>query len=160
MPQRLRALEAHAHRAPALAGTVELLRGALIQIEEAAPGRWISLRLETTPERDLVRFIVQDNGVGIPAENLTRIFAHGFTTRKDGHGFGLHSCALAAMEMGFLCPPAGMNVYFSSAMFKKPVSEVAVAVLPALFAIFLGTLAIASVPWLATGLPRLLGALA
>jgi tripartite ATP-independent transporter DctM subunit len=65
---------------------------------------------------------------------------------------------LAAMEMGFLCPPAGMNIYFSSAMFKKPVSEVAVAVLPALFAIFLGTLAIASVPWLATGLPALLGA--
>lgn len=60
---------------------------------------------------------------------------------------------LAAMEMGFLCPPSGMNIYFSSAMFKKPVSEVAVAVLPALFAIFLGTLAIASVPWLATGLP-------
>jgi tripartite ATP-independent transporter DctM subunit len=65
---------------------------------------------------------------------------------------------LAAMEMGFLSPPAGMNIYFSSAMFKKPVSEVAVVVLPALFAIFLGTLAIASVPWLATGLPRLLGA--
>ena len=64
---------------------------------------------------------------------------------------------LAAMEMGFLCPPSGMNIYFSSAMFKKPVSEVAVAVLPALFAIFLGTLAIASVPWLATGLPELLG---
>lgn len=64
---------------------------------------------------------------------------------------------LAAMEMGFLCPPAGMNVYFSSAMFKKPVKEVATAVLPALFAIFLGTLAIASMPWLATGLPKLLG---
>lgn len=62
---------------------------------------------------------------------------------------------LAAMEMGFLCPPAGMNIYFSSAMFGKPVREVAVAVLPALFAIFLGTLAIASVPWLATGLPDL-----
>lgn len=65
---------------------------------------------------------------------------------------------LAAMEMGFLCPPAGMNIYFSSAMFKKPVGEVAVAVLPALLAIFLGTLAIASVPWLATGLPALFGA--
>jgi tripartite ATP-independent transporter DctM subunit len=62
---------------------------------------------------------------------------------------------LAAMEMGFLCPPAGMNIYFSSAMFGKPVREVAVAVLPALLAIFLGTLAIASVPWLATGLPDL-----
>ena len=43
---------------------------------------------------------VMDNGVGIPAENLTRIFNHGFTTRKDGHGFGLHSGALAAKEMG------------------------------------------------------------
>jgi C4-dicarboxylate-specific signal transduction histidine kinase len=43
---------------------------------------------------------VQDQGEGIAPENLTRIFAHGFTTRQDGHGFGLHSCALAAMELG------------------------------------------------------------
>jgi signal transduction histidine kinase len=47
-----------------------------------------------------VKIAVADNGVGIPAENLTRIFNHGFTTRKDGHGFGLHSGALAAKEMG------------------------------------------------------------
>jgi signal transduction histidine kinase len=47
-----------------------------------------------------VQVIVQDNGVGIPPENLTRIFAHGFTTRTKGHGFGLHSSALAAQEMG------------------------------------------------------------
>jgi signal transduction histidine kinase len=31
---------------------------------------------------------------------LTRVFAHGFTTKKDGHGFGLHSAALTAKEMG------------------------------------------------------------
>jgi two-component system NtrC family sensor kinase len=43
---------------------------------------------------------VRDEGEGIPPENLTRIFGHGFSTRKDGHGFGLHSCALAAKEMG------------------------------------------------------------
>ncbi|WP_310452317.1 CHASE domain-containing protein [Sulfuritalea sp.] len=47
-----------------------------------------------------LRVCVADDGDGIPAENLTRIFAHGFTTRKGGHGFGLHSCALAAREMG------------------------------------------------------------
>jgi two-component system, NtrC family, sensor kinase len=47
-----------------------------------------------------VRISVIDNGVGIPSENLTRIFNHGFTTRKSGHGFGLHSGALAAKEMG------------------------------------------------------------
>jgi signal transduction histidine kinase len=44
--------------------------------------------------------VVEDTGVGIAPENLTRIFAHGFTTRVHGHGFGLHSSALAAKEMG------------------------------------------------------------
>jgi signal transduction histidine kinase len=43
---------------------------------------------------------VRDHGVGIPAENLTKIFNHGFTTKADGHGFGLHYSALAAKEMG------------------------------------------------------------
>ncbi len=65
---------------------------------------------------------------------------------------------LAAMEMGFLCPPAGMNIYFASAMFDKPVRYVAVAVLPALLAIFMGTLAIAWIPVLSTGLPSLFSA--
>jgi signal transduction histidine kinase len=49
---------------------------------------------------NLVKVTVVDNGVGIPPENLTRIFSHGFTTRKRGHGFGLHSGANAAKEMG------------------------------------------------------------
>jgi signal transduction histidine kinase len=49
---------------------------------------------------DHVRIGVCDNGVGIAAENLNRVFEHGFTTRKTGHGFGLHSCALAARELG------------------------------------------------------------
>ncbi len=47
-----------------------------------------------------VKVVVSDNGIGIPPENLTRIFNHGFTTKKDGHGFGLHSGANAAKEMG------------------------------------------------------------
>ncbi len=41
-----------------------------------------------------------DNGIGIAPENATRIFAHGFTTKKNGHGFGLHSGVLAAEELG------------------------------------------------------------
>jgi two-component system NtrC family sensor kinase len=49
---------------------------------------------------DKVRIEVIDNGTGIPKENLTKIFNHGFTTKKDGHGFGLHSSAIAAKELG------------------------------------------------------------
>jgi PAS domain S-box-containing protein len=47
-----------------------------------------------------VKISVIDNGVGIAPEDLTRIFNHGYTTRKDGRGFGLHSGALAAKELG------------------------------------------------------------
>ena len=65
---------------------------------------------------------------------------------------------IANMEMGFLCPPAGMNIYFASAMFGKPIRYVAVSVLPALLAIFLGTLAISWLPVIATGLPGLFAA--
>jgi signal transduction histidine kinase len=43
---------------------------------------------------------VKDNGIGISQENLALVFSHGFTTRENGHGFGLHSGALAAQEMG------------------------------------------------------------
>ncbi len=60
---------------------------------------------------------------------------------------------LAAMEVGFLCPPAGLNVYFASAMFNKSIGYVARSVLPALGAIFVGTLIIALLPPLSTALP-------
>jgi PAS domain S-box-containing protein len=50
--------------------------------------------------KNAVRVEVEDNGVGISEENQTRIFAHGFTTRNQGHGFGLHASAIAAKELG------------------------------------------------------------
>jgi signal transduction histidine kinase len=50
-------------------------------------------------DRTTLCLSVKDRGEGIAPDNLARIFNHGFTTRKDGHGFGLHSCALAAVEM-------------------------------------------------------------
>jgi C4-dicarboxylate-specific signal transduction histidine kinase len=50
--------------------------------------------------RDTVQITVVDTGIGIPSENLTKIFSHGFTTKKNGHGFGLHSSAIAAKQMG------------------------------------------------------------
>jgi signal transduction histidine kinase len=58
------------------------------------------LTIRMTSGDGRVRLSVTDNGTGIPAENLTQIFNHGFTTRKGGHGFGLHSGALAAKELG------------------------------------------------------------
>lgn len=47
-----------------------------------------------------VQISIRDTGVGIAKENLKQLFTHGFTTKKTGHGFGLHSCALAAQVMG------------------------------------------------------------
>ncbi len=61
-------------------------------------GRELHIRCEK--EEGFVSFGVRDNGVGIPAANLSRVFAQGFTTRANGHGFGLHASACAARELG------------------------------------------------------------
>jgi PAS domain S-box-containing protein len=59
----------------------------------------VVIRIKAAGE-NRIKFQVADNGIGISPENLTRIFSQGFTTRKDGHGFGLHSGALDAHELG------------------------------------------------------------
>jgi PAS domain S-box-containing protein len=46
-----------------------------------------------------IRIAVEDNGVGIPPDNLKEIFRFGFTTKENGHGFGLHGSALAAKQL-------------------------------------------------------------
>lgn len=61
-----------------------------------------------------VRFAVEDSGIGIAPENLARIFSHGFTTKKDGHGFGLHSGALAAAELGGTLKVASAGLGFGA----------------------------------------------
>ena len=88
-----------AERAKVLQILVNLIRNAKYACDESgAAEKLITLRVKATAT-NRVQIVVQDNGVGIAPENLTRIFAHGFTTRKDGHGFGLHSSANAAKEM-------------------------------------------------------------
>jgi signal transduction histidine kinase len=79
---------------------VNLLRNAKYACEESGPpAKKVTVRIKRAGN-ERVRIEIADNGVGIPPENLTRIFSHGFTTREHGHGFGLHSAALAAKEMG------------------------------------------------------------
>jgi C4-dicarboxylate-specific signal transduction histidine kinase len=70
---------------------------ALVESEQPEPQTIIGVKANGGSH---LYFTVRDNGVGIASENLIRIFSHGFTTRRNGHGFGLHSGFLAAKEMG------------------------------------------------------------
>jgi PAS domain S-box-containing protein len=78
---------------------INLLRNANRACQESSRAdKRLIVRVISDPGR--LRISVTDNGIGIPPENLTRIFSHGFTTRRDGHGFGLHASALVAREIG------------------------------------------------------------
>jgi signal transduction histidine kinase len=79
---------------------LNLLRNAKDAVREAGkPEKLIRVRIRLSGD-ERVRIEVRDNGIGLAPENLTRIFAHGFTTKPNGHGFGLHSGALAAKQLG------------------------------------------------------------
>ena len=78
---------------------INLVRNAKFACDESGrTDKQLTVRV-TSDDRG-AKIAVIDNGVGIPSENMTRIFNHGFTTRANGHGFGLHSGALAAREIG------------------------------------------------------------
>lgn len=79
---------------------VNLLTNAVHAVEDLGErDRRVTLKVCRSGE-NAVGISVRDNGTGIDRDHLDRIFSHGFTTKKDGHGFGLHSSALAATEMG------------------------------------------------------------
>ena len=67
-------------------------------VARESPDPTIVIRIRDTSEGP--RIEVRDNGEGIAADQIERIFQHGFTTKRDGHGFGLHSAALFASELG------------------------------------------------------------
>ena len=107
---------------------INLLRNAKYACDDAGrTDKQITLRI--TADSGHVAIAVSDNGVGIPAENLTRIFNHGFTTRAHGHGFGLHSGALAAKELGgsltVLSAGPGTGATFILQLPGKPASTAA-----------------------------------
>jgi PAS domain S-box-containing protein len=66
-------------------------------IDSAREDKRLLIRVRDLGERLAIDLV--DNGVGIAPENLPRLFTQGFTTKKTGHGFGLHISALAATEM-------------------------------------------------------------
>ncbi len=89
-----------AEKAKILQILVNLIRNAKYACDEGpnTAAKLVTLRIGAgVPGR--VQLIVQDNGIGIAPENLPRIFSHGFTTRADGHGFGLHSSSEAARQV-------------------------------------------------------------
>jgi len=79
-----------------------------------------------------------------------------------GAAFGIHPVHLgiifiANLELGFLTPLVGLNIFLASYRFKRPVLEVCVAALPMMAILGIGVLVITYVPWLTTGLLSLLG---
>jgi len=83
-----------------LVNLINNAKHAMIEVSDRP--RLLTLRLRWMEEKNehWVQLEVSDTGVGISPENLKRVFAQGFTTKKDGHGFGLHSGALSAKMIG------------------------------------------------------------
>ena len=79
---------------------VNLVRNS-VQAMQTVDERILTVRVGLTPDtKNMMQLEVSDTGVGIHQDHVTRIFSQGFTTKKEGHGFGLHSGALLAKNMG------------------------------------------------------------
>ena len=79
---------------------VNLITNALQALNDSdRPDKRLIAHISETPDA-MVRLAIEDNGVGIAPEHAARLFQHGFTTRPNGHGFGLHNSALTAQELG------------------------------------------------------------
>jgi signal transduction histidine kinase len=86
------------HKHKVLQILINLVRNAKYACDASKNAEKI-MTLSVKKHANHVAISVTDNGIGIPPENLDRIFEHGFTTRKSGHGFGLNGAAMAAKEM-------------------------------------------------------------
>ena len=78
---------------------INLLKNAVEAMEETAYDQRL-IHLETGEDGDGCIFIrIRDQGMGMEKDVVDKAFTHGFTTKKNGHGFGLHYCAQAMEEM-------------------------------------------------------------
>jgi len=82
---------------------VNLISNATDAMRDSAKPSILTVELrsdDSCEEQGTAQIVIGDTGIGIESANLARIFTHGFTTKVDGHGFGLHSAANGAMELG------------------------------------------------------------
>ncbi len=93
-----REIEINGDRSKIVLILVNLVRNAS-EAMIANQDRTAKITLEVDVMQHDISISVKDNGYGISEENMSNMFRYGFTTKQDGHGFGLHSCALAAKEM-------------------------------------------------------------
>lgn len=79
---------------------LNLLQNAKDALAATAMAEQRIITINTEKEKDNYIILMADNGIGIAPEHLEKMFTFGFTTKKNGHGFGLHSSALLAKELG------------------------------------------------------------
>lgn len=91
--------EVTVHRSKLIHVLVNIIKNAKESMEDNHPENK-NLVIETWQNGEMIYLSVTDNGKGIKREHLDKIFSHAFTTKKNGHGFGLHSCANYMTEMG------------------------------------------------------------
>lgn len=89
-------LEINVERSKLINILVNIIKNALEACENSEQ-RHISI--STQLDSNSVSLIVKDTGVGIEKDMLEKIFNHGVTTKKNGNGFGLHSCANLTKEL-------------------------------------------------------------
>ncbi len=71
-----------------------------LQDNDVSSDKTISITVNTKDDNSKVDILISDNGIGIPPENITKIFSQGFSTKPDGRGYGLHFSALTAKALG------------------------------------------------------------
>lgn len=108
---------------------VNLIKNAKDACDEAPkPKKRVSVVAKSISANE-VEISVTDNGIGISEKNLETIFKHGFTTRADGNGYGLHSCANLAVELGGTItahsdgPLSGATMTLTLPLLRKGVSK-------------------------------------